>query len=79
MFIWVIFDGSLTLTLTYFPASRGAETDLGKETADTLQSFMAKVTRVREMRDEVEKLRELVSNKYAEDLGENLTGCTTQW
>ena len=36
-----------------------------------------KVTKVGEMRKDIDNLRELISTKYAEDMGENLN-CTTQ-
>ena len=44
---------------------------------DNLQSLKFKLTKVKELRTEVDKMRELLSNKYAEDMGENLN-CTTQ-
>ena len=42
----------------------------------SVQSLRYKVGKVQDLRSEIDKLRELVSNKYAEDMGENLT-CVT--
>ena len=44
---------------------------------DSIMSLKHKVTRVKELRKEVDDLRGIIANKYAEDMGENLN-CTTQ-
>ena len=41
------------------------------------QSLKDRVSKVRKLREEVDKLRELISTKYAEDMGEQLQ-CTQQ-
>ena len=57
-------------------ASVGAEVvEPGSE--DNTQSLKYRVGKIRELRNEVDKLRGIISNKYAEDMGENLN-CTTQ-
>ncbi len=45
--------------------------------ADTMASLQHKVKRVKELRQKVDDLRGLIANKYADDMGDNLT-CATQ-
>ena len=42
------------------------------------QTVLQWLTKVQELREEIEGLRQLVCNKYAEELGNNLS-CATQW
>lgn len=51
--------------------------DLSECDSDGIQSLKFKVSKVKELREEIDKMRELLSNKYAEDMGDNLN-CTTQ-
>ena len=53
--------------------------DLGADpgTEDTLQSLKYRVGKVRELRDDLDKLRDTMSTKFAEDMGEKLS-CATQ-
>ena len=44
---------------------------------DSILSLKHKVSWVKELRKDVDKLHGLIANKYAEDMGENLN-CTTQ-
>ena len=52
--------------------------DQDEPVGDNLQSLKYKLSKVKELQEEVEKLREMLSNKYAEDWGANLN-CVTQW
>ena len=45
--------------------------------SDEKQTLRHWLTKLRDLRDEVEKLRATICNKYAEDMGENLN-CTQQ-
>jgi centrosomal protein CEP85 len=47
------------------------------DSADQAQSLRFKLSRVFQLRKDIDHLRELVCNKYAEDMSENLN-CTTQ-
>ena len=49
--------------------------EVGNE--DTLQSLKYKLSRVKDLRSEIDKLRGIISDKYAEDMGDNLN-CITQ-
>ena len=51
--------------------------DQDEPVGDNLQSLKYKLSKVKELQEEVEKLREMLSNKYAEDWGANLN-CVTQ-
>ena len=64
------------LAVFYFTA--GASLESHEDGAqDSILSLKHKVTRVKQLRKEVDDLRGLIANKYAEDMGENLN-CTTQ-
>ena len=46
-----------------------------KKDEQTLKHWFKKL---KELRAEVEKIRKMICNKYAEDMGDNLN-CATQW
>ena len=46
-----------------------------KKEEQTLKHWFKKL---KELRAEVEKIRKMICNKYAEDMGDNLN-CATQW
>ena len=52
-------------------------TEENQPVGDTLQSLRYKVDKVTELRKDIDRLREIISNKYAEDMAEQLT-CATQ-
>ena len=54
-----------------------ADTDDQPSTSDNVQSLQYKVIRVQALRKDIDNLREHISNKYAEDMGDNLN-CATQ-
>lgn len=45
---------------------------------DEKQALRHWLSKLRDLRAEVEKLRSMISSKYAEDMGENLN-CAQQW
>ncbi len=44
---------------------------------NNIQSLKHKLSRARELRKDIDKMREVISNKYAEDMSDNLN-CITQ-
>ncbi len=73
--------GFFCLDLELKPPSQftavGAFEASGEDNHDNLQSLKHKAARIRELRKNVDDLRALIANKYAEDIGDNIQ-CTTQ-
>ena len=58
-------------------SAAASEFDQDEPLGDNLQSLRYRISRVKQLQSDVDKLRELMSNKYAEEWGANLN-CITQ-
>ena len=58
-------------------SAAASEFDQDEPLGDNLQSLRYRIARVKQLQSDVDKLRELMSNKYAEEWGDNLN-CITQ-
>ncbi len=67
----------LIINVFFFHSAVGAFEASGEDSHDNLQSLNHKAARIRELRKNVDDLRALIANKYAEDIGDNIQ-CTTQ-
>ena len=61
----------------FVASSAGSSETQSTDTCDKAQSLKYKLSRVHELRKEIDRLRELFCNKYAEEMSDNLN-CTTQ-
>ena len=67
----------MDVLLSASTSAAASEFDQDEPLGDNLQSLRYRISRVKQLQSDVDKLRELMSNKYAEEWGANLN-CITQ-